>query len=159
MGQEAHKNNIDAFDDNDDEKSAKSPDADLAQYTQASSREGGHALLQPLVPVGGGDMMATCGVKMQAEEHCAEELYYVMSAAGENHKTNRNMELPQHKALRKSSHPEDSMGGDLVEYPVVFSSAISTWDGNEHEVATAKLSRVHLCLSSPRGRSHFLVSS
>ena len=77
--------------------------------------------------------MLVTRAELQAEEHRAAELsyeksagklYYVKSAAEENYKTNRNLELPQHNALMMSCHPEDSMGGDLVEYPVVFFQAI-----------------------------------
>ena len=50
----------------------------------------------------------------------AEELYYAKSAVGENYKTYRNMELPRHRALMPSRCPEDCMGGDIVEGPVVF---------------------------------------
>ena len=45
---------------------------------------------------------------------------YVKSAVGEDKKTYRNMELPRHSALMPSRCPEDSMGGDIVEGPVVF---------------------------------------
>jgi len=117
--------------DEEDEKNEEAPDAGLAQHTQAMSREGGHALLKPLKDVGGGDMMVT-RAEIQAEEHRAVELsnvqsavklyYYAKSAAGKYYKTYRNEELPQHRALIMSSHPENSMGEDIVEYPVVFPS-------------------------------------
>ena len=57
---------------------------------------------------------------MNTFKKSAVELYYAKSAAGEDHKTNRKTELPRHTALHPASCPEDSMGGDLVEYPVVF---------------------------------------
>ena len=38
----------------------------------------------------------------------------------QNDKTYRNMELPRHNALMPSRCPEDCMGGDIVEGPVVF---------------------------------------
>ena len=45
---------------------------------------------------------------------------YARSAVGEDYKTYRKTELPRHIALNPASCPEDSLGGDLVEYPVVF---------------------------------------
>ena len=55
------------------------------------------------------------------EQFAARNTYdYARSAGGESYKTNRKTELPRHKALIPASCPEDSMGGDLVEYPVVF---------------------------------------
>ena len=93
-------------------------------------REGGHALLKLLIDVGGGDAMVANRVKMQAEE-----LYYcVKSAAGEDYEMNRKTELPRHKALNPASCPEDSMGGDLVEYPVVFLARLPTWYGSRSKV-------------------------
>ena len=63
---------------------------------------------------------------MNAYENAAVELYYAESSSGENDKkTYRNMELPQHSALMPSRCPEDSMGGDIVEGPVVFPSRAS----------------------------------
>ena len=47
-------------------------------------------------------------------------------AVGEKYAMNRNMLLLRHQALIMSSHPEDSMGDDIVEYLVVFSSAMET---------------------------------
>ena len=41
---------------------------------------------------------------------------YARSTAGEDYK----MEQPRHIALNPASCPEDSLGGDLVEYLVVF---------------------------------------
>ena len=55
------------------------------------------------------------------EQFAARNTYdYARSAGGESYKTNRKTELPRHEAHNPASCPEDSMGGDLVEYPVVF---------------------------------------
>ena len=62
-------------------------------------------------------------VKRRAEKQAARRNYYVKSAVGKQYKTNRNEELPRHRALIMTSHLEDSKGGDLVEYPVVFPSS------------------------------------
>ena len=58
--------------------------------------------------------------RMNAYENAAVELYYAESAVVKNDKTYRNRELPQQNALKPSRCPEDSMGGDIVEGPVVF---------------------------------------
>ncbi len=63
---------------------------------------------------------------MDTYENAAVGLYYGKSAGVENDKTNRNKELPRHNALSPHRCPEDSMGGDLVEYPVVFPSSSTT---------------------------------
>jgi len=60
--------------------------------------------------------------RMYAYKNAAVELYYAESARVENKKTYRNTELPRHSALMPSRCPEDSMGGDIVEGPVVFPS-------------------------------------
>ena len=53
-------------------------------------------------------------------EKSAVELCYVKTAVRKQYERIRNEELLQHRALSKSRHPEDSMGGDIVEGPVVF---------------------------------------
>jgi len=132
MGLEAHAYKLDhATDETNDEKNAQAPDA--VQHIPNLNCEGGHALLKPLIFVGGGNNH-TFSVPA-----AAAATRYVQSAAVENYKTNRNLELPQHNALIMSGHPEDSMGGDLVEYPVVFPSSNPTRYGNRNEVALAKL--------------------
>ena len=65
-------------------------------------------------------------VKKRAEEQAAMRNYYVKSTAGKQYKTTRNMELPRHRALITLRCPEDSMGGDIVEGPVVFSLKSTT---------------------------------
>jgi len=60
--------------------------------------------------------------RMDAYENAAVEMYYAESAVGKNKKTYRNKKLPRHSALMPSRCPEDSMGGDIVEGPVVFPS-------------------------------------
>ena len=57
---------------------------------------------------------------MTTYEKAAVELCYAESAVVKNKKTYRNMELPRHSALMPSRCPEDSMGGNIVEGPVVF---------------------------------------
>merc|ERR1719318_2270916 len=64
---------------------------------------------------------------MDTFENAAVEPYYAKSTGVENDKTNRNKELPRHNALSPHRCPEDSMGGDLVEGPVVL---LSTWYGS-----------------------------
>ena len=110
MGHEAHLKYFDAFDDEDDEKNAEAPDA-----------EGGHSLLKPHIYVWGGYVMDAV-VQMQPEEQFAmgrsnvkSTAAFVKSAVVESHKTNRNKELPRHKALSPSRCPEDCMGDDIVE--------------------------------------------
>ena len=96
--------------------------------TGARPDDGGHqGSSHPHHPDGG--HMPTKGKKtvpVRAEEQCAVMNtyerstvvpYYVKSAGGKLHETNRNEELPRHRALTMASHPEDSRGGDLVEYP------------------------------------------
>ena len=63
-------------------------------------------------------------------EKSAVELYDVKTTVGKKYKTIRNEELPQHRALSQSSHPEDSMGGDIVEGPVVFPLRNTTRNGS-----------------------------
>ena len=58
--------------------------------------------------------------RMNTYENAAVELCYAESATVENDKMYRNMELLRHSALMPSRCPEDSMGGDIVEGPVVF---------------------------------------
>ncbi len=58
--------------------------------------------------------------RMNAYENAAVKLYYAESAVVKNDKTYRNMELPRHNALTPSRCPEDCIGGDIVEGPVVF---------------------------------------
>ena len=69
-------------------------------------------------------------MKGRALEQAARRNYYAKSAVGKLYKTDRNEELPRHRALTMSGHPEDSMGGDLVEYPVVFPGANPTRYGS-----------------------------
>ena len=88
---------------------------------------------------------------MNAYENARVEVYYVKSAVGEYKKTYRYTELPRHDALKQSGCLEDCMGGNIVEGPVVF---FPTWYGSKHEVAGAKLSRVHLGQRAPGEKSH-----
>lgn len=90
-------------------------------------------------------------VKGRAEEQANRRNYYAKSAVGKLYKTDRYEELPRHRALTMSDHPEDSMGGDLVEYLVVFPGAAPILRGTEvARGSPVKLSRVHLCPSRPR---------
>ena len=73
--------------------------------------EGGHALLKPLMFKGGGVKMVT-KIKLYAAG---------VFGGGQDarNETNRK-KLPRHNALSPSRCPEDCMGGDIVEGPVVF---------------------------------------
>ena len=96
MGHEAHIKSVDEFDDKDDEKNAECPDA-----------EGGHALLEPQIYVGGGDVMVGV-VHMQADVEGGHALFMPRIYM------NRYRKLPRHRALGPSRCPEYCMGSYLI---------------------------------------------